>query len=114
MPSIRRGDTKVPRDFSDIRDVVEDCLRLGTADCAGATFDLSSGKPQEAEGILDLLREITGHDPGLIADPALSRTDEIPSVRGCDARHRTMLGRGHIVPIRDKLRSLLDFHGTED
>lgn len=113
-PSIRLGDTSVSRDFSDIRDVVEDYLRLGTADCAGVTLNLCSGKPQAVEGILDLLREITGHDPELIADPALLRTDEIPSVWGSDARLRTMLGRGHQVPIEDTLRSLLDFHGTED
>ncbi len=112
--SIRLGDTKVSRDFSDIRDVVDDYLRLGTADCAGATLNLCSGKPQAVEGILALLREITGHDPELIADPALFRPDEIPSVWGSDTRLRATLGRGHLVPLEDTLRSLLDFHSTED
>lgn len=112
-PAIRLGNTKVSRDFSDIRDVVEDYLGLAAADCVGATLNLCAGKPLAVESLVAMLQEITGHRPELVVDPALFRPDEIISLWGSDARLRATLGRGHSVPIEDTLRSLLDFHGAD-
>lgn len=104
---LRLGRTDVKRDFSDVRDVVEDyILLLGDKPALGAV-NLCSGVPLSVDEILDAFRRIAGPGPEVVADPALLRADEVDTLSGDPSRLIALTGRGHGIPLERTLADLL-------
>ena len=85
-PVIKLGNLDVARDLSDIRFVCEAYLRLLQAQSTGQTFNICSGSSIHLLRVLELLREISGHDPRIEVDPAFVRKDEIKDLCGSPRR----------------------------
>lgn len=101
------GRTDVARDFSDVRDVVEDYVRLLGPAPASATVNLCSGRATSVDDILALFGRLTGHRPVVATDPALVRPDEIVRLTGDPTRLVSLTGRGHDIGLEQTVRDML-------
>lgn len=106
-PIIELGDIDVARDFSDVRDIVDDYLGLLDRGIVGETVNLCGGRATPVREIIDAFIGLTGHRPELRRDPALVRTDEIRSLAGDPAKLIRLTGRGHRMPLSQTLADLL-------
>jgi nucleoside-diphosphate-sugar epimerase len=102
-PVIRLGNLDVARDLSDIRFVCEAYLRLLQAQSTGQTFNICSGNSIHLLRVLELLREISGHDPRIEVDLAFVRKDEIKELCGSPRRLFEAVGEIPVISHRDIL-----------
>jgi GDP-D-mannose dehydratase len=100
-PVIRLGNLDVARDLSDIRFVCEAYHRLLQAQSTGQTFNICSGSSIHLLRVLELLREISGHDPRIEIDPAFVRKDEIKELCGSPRRLFEAVGEISTISHRD-------------
>lgn len=102
-PIIRLGNLDVARDLSDIRFVCEAYLRLLKAESSGHTFNICSGSSIHLLRVLELLREISDHDPRIEVDQAFVRKDEIKELCGSPRRLFDAVGEISVISHRDIL-----------
>jgi nucleoside-diphosphate-sugar epimerase len=100
---IRLGNLDVARDLSDIRFVCEAYHRLLQAQGNGQTFNICSGSSIHLLRVLELLREISGHEPRIEVDPAFVRKDEIKELCGSPRRLFEVVGEIPVFSHRDIL-----------
>ena len=101
------GRIDVARDFSDVRDVVEDYVRLLGPEPAAGVVNLCSGRATTVEEIIAIFSRLTGHHPAIETDLALVRPDEIVRLTGDPARLVALTGRGHDIGLERTARDLL-------
>jgi GDP-6-deoxy-D-talose 4-dehydrogenase len=111
-PVIELGNLDVERDFSDVRNVVRAYSQLLEASSAvGQTFNVCSGKAWSLNEVLDMVREISGHDFEVRVNPAFVRQNEVKTLIGSRARLDAVLGQASgpmpEIALRDTLRWML-------
>ena len=102
-PVIRLGNLDVARDLSDIRFVCEAYLRLLQVQGTAHTFNICSGSSIHLLRALELMREISGHDPRIEVDPAFVRKDEIKELCGSPRRLFEAVGEIPVISHSDIL-----------
>lgn len=106
-PVLTLGRTDVARDFSDVRDVVEDYVSLLGGSAVSATVNLCSGHATTVDDMLAIFTRLTGHRPAIVNDPKLMRPDEIVRLTGDPSRLVALTGRGHGIGLEQTARDLL-------
>lgn len=76
-PTIELGNTKLSRDFSDVRWIVQAYEALLTQPLMHSTYNLCSGISYSLQDILTYLSNQTGHNIQLIQNPAFIRSQDI-------------------------------------
>jgi nucleoside-diphosphate-sugar epimerase len=108
---IKLGNVDVARDFSDVRFVAEAlCGLLSCPAAVGQTVNICSGRAVTITELLDLVREISGHDLKVRIDPALVRTQEVEQLWGSDTRLQGLIGPIECPPLAETLRWMLSAH----
>lgn len=79
---IELGNLDVARDFSDVRDVAIAYRQLIELAPHGAVVNICSGFATELREIIDLCRQITGHEIKVTVNPAFVRGNEIKKLVG--------------------------------
>ena len=102
-PVIKLGNLDVARDLSGVRFVCEAYLRLLQSDSEGKTFNICSGRSIHLSQILELFRDISGHDPLVEVDPNLVRKDEIKDLCGSPKLLFNVVGEIPLSSHRDIL-----------
>lgn len=102
-PVIRLGNLEIARDLSDIRFVCEAYLRLLQTQSTGQIFNICSGSSIHLLRVLELLRDISGHDPRIEVDSAFVRKDEIKELCGSPQRLFEVVGEIPTISHRDIL-----------
>lgn len=102
-PVIKLGNLDVARDLSDVQFVCDAYFRLLLAQSNGQTFNICSGSSIHLLRVLQLLREISGHDPRIEVDPAFVRKDEIKELCGSPRRLFEAVGDIPVISHRDIL-----------
>ncbi len=105
-PSVRLGNLQVARDFSDVRDVAAACARLIAGGHRGL-YNIASGTATSLAEIWEMLVALCAHRPQIIVDPALVRTDEIPSLCGNAARLQAQTGWRRHYTLTQTLADML-------
>jgi GDP-6-deoxy-D-talose 4-dehydrogenase len=105
-PVIKLGNLDVARDLSDIRFVCEAYYRVLQAKSTGQTFNICSGNSIHLLRVLELLREISGHEPRIEVDPAFVRKDEIKELCGSPRRLFEVVGEIPVFSHRDILEHM--------
>ena len=100
-PVIRLGNLDVARDLSDIRFVCEAYFRLLQSRSTGQIFNICSGNSIHLLRVLELLREISGHDARVEVDPALVRKDDIKDLCGSTLHLFETVGEIPVILHRD-------------
>lgn len=106
---IELGNLDVARDFSDVRDVARVYARLlGNEAARGQTVNICSGQATQLQEIIDLCREITGHDIEVAVNPAFVRADEIKTLNGDPTLMNALAGPLERHALTDTLRWMLE------
>jgi nucleoside-diphosphate-sugar epimerase len=108
-PQITLGNTDVARDFSDVRDVVGAYLELmDNPEAIGEIVNICSGRAYKLSDVLDMVRELSGHDFEIAVDPKLVRANEIKELWGDRTKLNSLIQRQEIVPLKETLRWMLE------
>lgn len=108
-PVIELGNLDVARDFSDVRVVAEVYRRLlETTASVGGTYNVCSGRAYTLQEVLQMAREITGHDIEVRVNPAFVRANEVKRLSGSRAHLEAAIGPIADIPLRDTLRWMLE------
>lgn len=108
-PVIELGNIDVERDFSDVRNVVQLYRRLLEAPAAvGQTFNVCSGQAWSLGDVLNMAREISGHDFEVRVNPAFVRQNEVKTLVGSRAKLDAVVGEVPEIALRDTLRWMLE------
>jgi nucleoside-diphosphate-sugar epimerase len=105
---IELGNLDVARDFSDVRMVTQAYLRLLDKPAAiGNTFNVCSGRAYTLAEVLNLVREISGHDLEVRVNPAFVRPNEVKTLLGSRAKLEACIGGFDAFELRETLRWML-------
>ena len=104
---IELGNTDVYRDFSDVRTVAKIYRRLIEVKPVGQTVNVCSGKTYSLREVLDLAKEISGHEIEVRVNPAFVRANEVKSLCGDTAYLRSLIGEQGSLSLEDTLRWML-------
>lgn len=107
-PQIELGNLDVSRDFSDVSDVVAAYVALLTAPVSSTTVNVCSGAATSLREIVAMAEAIAGYQIDIRVNPDFVRKNEIPSLRGDNARLRKMVGAVPSTPIRETIARM--FH----
>lgn len=107
-PVLTLGNQRIARDLSDVSFVTAAYERLLLSDCSSETFNLCSGHSVSIAAALDILRDLTGHDPAIKSDPALMRSNDIEVLTGDPTRLQAAIGPLSPVPPREIFSAMLD------
>lgn len=108
-PVIELGNLDVARDFSDVRVICEIYHRLlETSAAIGQTFNVCSGKVFTLDDVLQMAREISGHEIEVRVNPAFVRANEVKRLVGSRAKLESVIGAVADVPLRETLRWMLE------
>jgi len=116
-PVLKVGDLQASRDFLDVTDV---CfayqMLLNLADGPSAyprCFNISSGQSHRIAQILEELLKMSSASISVEQDPERLRPSDIPFAAGDSQLLRKTLGWAPTIPLRDTLRTLLDYWRAE-
>ncbi|MEM7363058.1 MAG: NAD-dependent epimerase/dehydratase family protein [Pseudomonadota bacterium] len=105
--SIDLGNLDVVRDFSDVRVIAQQYLRLFECDSSGEPVNLCSGIGYSLATIMDMLEDLSGHSMDIHTDQTLIRHDEISSLIGSTERLEQIIGDDLSTDIRELLKWML-------
>lgn len=100
------GNTAVERDFTDVRDVVTAYAAL-LERAPGGTINICSGCVYSLCDVLGMAQLLTGHQPDIVVDPRLVRANEVPRLRGSNARLHALLPQWQPRPLLQTLQWML-------
>lgn len=101
---IRLGNTRVWRDFGDVRSVVQAYMGLIEACPVGQVVNVCTGRDTALQDVLATLERLSGHHLQVLIDPALIRTNELPRLCGDPALLQTLVPGWQPLPLEDTLR----------
>lgn len=111
---IELGNLDVSRDFSDVRDLAQAYLGLLDSDHRSSPVNVCSGKATALRAIIEMMERIAGYSIEVRVNPAFVRANEIPTLRGSDARLRKIVGTRELISLErtleDLYRSLRSVH----
>ncbi len=107
-PDLELGNINVIRDFSDVRSVVQRYRRLLESDAQGEIFNVCSGQGHSLLDVLQMMREISGHDLDVHVNPAFVRANEVHRLVGSSDKLEAVVGKVADIPLRETLTWMLN------
>jgi nucleoside-diphosphate-sugar epimerase len=104
-PIIELGNIDVHRDFNDVRNVVsvyERLARRGQGE--NEIYNVCTGEEYSLSVIIDIVREISGHDIEVRINPAFVRKNEVKQLVGDPSRLRAAIGELPAFSMRGMLQ----------
>ncbi|PTB21152.1 GDP-mannose 4,6 dehydratase [Trinickia symbiotica] len=89
-PFVELGNLDVARDFSDVRMVAKAYRALLESFAVGETVNVCSERPRTLREVIDIVREVTGHDPEIRTNRAFVRDNEVKVLVGSAAKLRRL------------------------
>ncbi|WP_425073756.1 NAD-dependent epimerase/dehydratase family protein [Sagittula sp. S175] len=106
-PLIELGNLDVARDFSDVRDVALAYRALLEAGPQPGAVNICSGRATSLFDLIEMCRNITGHDIEVVVNPAFQRANEIKMLCGSRDRLNALTGAQPRNDLRDTLHWML-------
>ena len=103
-PILELGNLDVVRDFSDVRSVVQRYRLLLESKTQGEVFNVCSGHGHSLLDVLQMMREVSGHNPEIKVNPAFVRVNEVHRLVGSSAKLDAMIGKVPIIPLKNTLQ----------
>lgn len=98
------GNLDVVRDFSDVRSVVHRYRLLLESNTQGEVFNICSGQGHSLLDVVQMMREISGHDPEIKVNPAFVRANEVHRLVGSSAKLQGVIGKVPVISLKDTLQ----------
>lgn len=106
-PQIELGNTRVQRDYNDIRDIARMYGTVATHNASTHLFNFCSGTTNSIQDIINTLTELTGHQIKIVTNPAFMRAADNPYMCGSNARLKD-IGFTSRYNLRDTLQWMLE------
>ena len=106
--SMRVGNLKAERDFTDVRDVARAYIALAEHGQAGEAYLICSGQPVSIHYMLNTLIEMTGVDVDVEYDPARMRPSDTPTLYGSYTKIKAHTGWQPEIHLRQSLADALN------
>jgi nucleoside-diphosphate-sugar epimerase len=107
-PEIELGNIDIARDFSDVRGIVRAYSQLIEAPAAiGGTFNGCSGRATSLNEVLNMVRQLSGHDFKVRINPAFVRSDDVKTLCGSARRLEETIGKLEMPPLQETLQWML-------
>ncbi len=106
-PVIELGNIDVARDFSDVRMVSRAYRALLEAPVAGEVLNVCSGSPRTLTEILDIARDVSGHDIQVRVNPAFVRQNEVKLLVGSAERLNRFVPETPAIGLEDTIGWML-------
>jgi nucleoside-diphosphate-sugar epimerase len=106
--TIELGNLHVEREFNDVRMVCDAYLRLLSEGQPGETYNICSGRPYTLQTAIDMLIELTGHNPEIRVNPKFVRQNEVVRLCGDPAKLDAVTGDRPGFSLRETLVWMLD------
>ena len=108
-PLLELGNLEVARDFSDVRNVVQLYHRLLCSPVAvGQTFNVCSGTAHTLTEVIQMVKEISGHDFEVQVNPDFVRPNEVKRLLGNRSKLDGVVGTVAEIALEDTLRWMLE------
>jgi nucleoside-diphosphate-sugar epimerase len=108
MPLLELGNLDVVRDFSDVRSVAKRYRLLVEAGQAGEVFNVCSGRGYTLSQVLQIMRDISGHNPDVHVNSTFVRANEVHRLIGSRAKLDAAVGAVPDIPLVETLKWMLD------
>lgn len=102
-PILELGNLDVVRDFSDVRSVVQRYRLLLESKTQGEVFNVCSGQGHSLLDVLQIMREVSGHDPEIKVNPAFVRANDVHRLVGSNAKLDNVIGKVPAIPLKNTL-----------
>lgn len=107
--AILAGNTKVVRDFLDVRDVVSAYWSLFEKGKSGQVYNICSGQGRSLDSILNDLSVLLEIPVDVQEDPRLLRPNELQEIVGCPRKIQREIGWLASIPFAQSLRDLIEY-----
>jgi nucleoside-diphosphate-sugar epimerase len=107
LPVIELGNLQVEREFNDVRMVCDAYLSLLNYGQAGEVYNVCSGRSYTLRQVMDILAELTGHQPKVRVNPVFVRINEVCRLCGNAAKLQSLYTRAGKVWWQPDLRETL-------
>jgi nucleoside-diphosphate-sugar epimerase len=107
-PVLELGNLDVVRDYSDVRSVVKRYRLLLEAGLAGEVFNICSGQGYSLREVLQIMRELSDHDPEICVNPEFVRANEVHRLLGSRAKLDAAIGDVADIPLPETLQWMLE------
>jgi GDP-4-dehydro-6-deoxy-D-mannose reductase len=108
-PTLKVGNVKVQRDYTDVRDVVRAYVDIVEKGQPGRPYNVCSGKGYRLSDLLDKYREMVKKDFEVVSDKSRHRPIDIPILTGSYERLKNDTGWEPKIPIETTLADSLAF-----
>ena len=105
--TLRVGNTRVVRDFLDVRDVVRAYHLLFEGGASGEVYNVCSGVGRSLDEVLEQMAKIVGLELTIETDPNLLRPNELMEIVGSSRKIRDAVGWAPALPFEASLRDLI-------
>lgn len=103
-PILELGNLDVVRDFSDVRSVVQRYRLLLESKTQGEVFNICSGQGHSLFDVLQIMRDVSGHDPEIKVNPAFVRANEVHRLVGSSAKLDALIGKVPVISLKETLQ----------
>lgn len=107
-PILELGNLDIVRDFSDVRSVVQRYRLLIESKTEGQVFNICSGQGHSLLDILQMMYEISGHNPEIKVNPAFVRVNEVHRLIGSSEKLEGVIGKVPVIPLKNTLQWMFD------
>jgi GDP-6-deoxy-D-talose 4-dehydrogenase len=108
-PVIELGNLEVARDFSDVRMVAQYYQKLLEApNVSGEVFNVCSGRAYTLQDVLNMARQISGHDFEVRVNPAFVRSNEVKILVGNKDKLDKAVGKVEGFSLQETLRWMIE------
>jgi GDP-4-dehydro-6-deoxy-D-mannose reductase len=107
-PVLMVGNTKVQRDFLDVRDVVRAYVSLMEKGQKGEVYNICSGRAIALKNVLDILLSFTSSAIDIRVDPKKLRKTDIPLLVGDNQKIQHTTSWEPKIPMKQTLLDLLE------
>jgi GDP-6-deoxy-D-talose 4-dehydrogenase len=106
-PILELGNLDVVRDISDVRTVVRYYRLLLESRAPGEVFNVCSGRGYSLFEVMQVMREISGHDPVIHVNPAFVRANEVRRLIGSKGKLSTAISVVPEISLMETLEWML-------
>jgi len=110
-PYIELGNLDVARDFSDVRFVANVYRELLETNAAGEAVNVCSERPYTLHEIVEIVRQVSGHDLEIRVNPALVRANEVSVLVGSAEKLRRLVPGLAPCPFPDTIEWMVRDRG---
>ena len=107
-PEIELGNTKVARDFSDVRFVAEAYKKLMESPAVSESVNICSGVSTSLIDIIGKMNEMAGYEINVAVNPAFIRENEVMTLAGSPKKLFSLIGETKLYSVEDTLRWMFE------